>query len=154
MRNAAFLPVLAPVLALAACAPSDLRVKQSLPLVVQQEYAAQFQDAAFDTGPVTVLVEENGDLRTYTLAPCRANTTVCAGSSGGRAGSLTWEDDHLVVRGTYAGRSFHLSPGGDGFMMRAGVAAPLAWDDPSPRTRWAQTLVTDQGVGLTQPSDR
>jgi len=150
MRFAAVLPVLA----LVACAPGDLTLKQQLPLVVQQEYAAQFQDAAFDTGPVTVLVEEHGELHTYTLAPCRANTRVCAGSSAGRAGALTWEDDHLVVRGTYAGRTFHLSPGGDGFMMRAGVRAPLAWDDASARTRWAQTLVTDQGVGLQEPTAR
>lgn len=150
MRFAAVLPVLA----LAACAPGDLNLKQQFPLAVQKEYAAQFQDRAFDTGPVTILVEEHGELHTYTLAPCRGNTTVCAGSAAGRAGSMSWEDDHLVVRGTYAGRTFHLSPGGDGFMMKAGVSALLAWDDPSPRTRWAQTLVTDQDVGLEVSAGR
>lgn len=150
MRIAALLSALA----LTACAPGDLTLKQQLPLVAQQEYAAQFQDAAFDTGEVTVLVEEHGELHSYTLSPCRGNTTVCAGSSRGRAGSLGWEDDHLVVRGTYAGRTFHLSPGGDGFMMRGGRSAPLAWDDASPRTRWAQTLVTDQGVGFEEPTAR
>ena len=142
------LAALIPVVALVACAPSDLRLKQQLPLAVQDQYAATFQDLPFDTGPVTVLTEEHGELHSYTLAPCHGGARVCANSFRGRAGSVVFADGHYVVRGTHAGRTFHLSPGGDGYMVRGGVETPLAWDDASARSRWAVTAVTDQGVGL------
>ncbi len=136
------------VLTLAACAPKmPPAVDQEVP-AVKRLWASAFSDQPFDTGPVSILTEEHGELHTYTLAPCRGGKTVCAGSIHGRAGVLQLSEDYAVVTGAYAGRTFYLSPGGDGWMKKNSAYVPLAWDDEGPVSRWAVTRVTDQGQGL------
>lgn len=77
----------------------------------------------FSEGPISIIVTESGKMRTYALRPCGA--TVCAGNA---RGTLTRTDDYWVVTGAYRGRTFYLSPGGDGYMLRNGAYFPLAWD--------------------------
>jgi hypothetical protein len=91
---------------------------------VGRVYADTFQDAPFDSGPVTVLAEERGELRSFQLTACRGGTHVC----GNRAGHLQRAPDYYVVSGAYAGRTFYLSPGGDGYIKRNGEYLPLAWN--------------------------
>lgn len=95
------------------------------PVAVQRFYADTFQDQPFDVGPVSVIAEERGEMRTYLLRPCANNTRVC----GTRTGTLERTPDLAVVRGAYAGRVFYLSPGGDGYMVRNGRTIPLAWNE-------------------------
>ncbi|MEY1557687.1 hypothetical protein AB3Y40_18810 [Yoonia sp. R2331] len=137
-----------PLLALTACAPGEPLTFEQNPVQVQRAWANAFSDQPFDTGPVTILTEEHGELHSYTLAPCRGGATVCAGSTHGRAATLQMTPDYAVVTGAYAGRTFYLSPGGDGWMKKNGQFVPLAWDDESPISNWAVTRVTDQGQGL------
>ena len=139
------------ITSLAACEPGKPLTFEQTPLPATRAYAATFQDQPFDTGPVSIVAEEYGELHTYTLAPCRGGATVCQGSAHGRAALLQWTPDYAVVTGAYHGRTFYLSPGGDGWMKRHGQLIPLAWDDASPLPRVAVTAVTDQGVGLTDP---
>lgn len=91
---------------------------------VNRLYADSFQDAPFDSGPVSVLTEERGELRTYTLRPCRAGTHVC----GTGAGHLTRNADFFIVTGAYRGRTFYFSPGGDGYVQRGSAYIPMAWN--------------------------
>jgi len=86
------------------------------------------QDTPFDSGPVSVVATERGELNTYTLVPCRGDTHICGGSAHGRAGHLRTGLTADVVTGAYPGRIFHLSPGGDGFLERGGHVVPLAWN--------------------------
>ncbi|MEJ6398325.1 hypothetical protein [Yoonia sp. 208BN28-4] len=91
---------------------------------VNRFYADTFQDAPFDSGPVSVLTEEHGELHTYTLTPCRAGTRVC----GTRAGHLSRNADFYILTGAYHGRTFYFSPGGDGFVKRGSHYIPMAWN--------------------------
>lgn len=91
---------------------------------VGRVYADIFQDSPFDTGAVTVLSEEHGELHSYTLTPCRSGTAVC----GARSAALQRTPDYFVVQNAYAGRDFYLSPGGDGYMKRNGVFTAIAWN--------------------------
>ena len=83
-----------------------------------------FQDAPFDSGPVSVLAEENGELRTYTLTPCRGGNNVC----GSGTGQLTRNADFYILTGAYTGRTFYFSPGGDGYIKRGSDYIPMAWN--------------------------
>ena len=112
--------------ALTACASYDLPPPSEAGTGVQRAIGTLL-DQPFDTGPVTVLTEEHGALHSYTLTRC--GDTVCAGS---RRGSLSETPDYLVISGTHAGRTFYLSPGGDGWVKVRGALHPLAWDDPNP----------------------
>lgn len=139
-------------LTLTACAPGEPLTWKQNPVQVQRAWANAFSDQPFDTGPVTILAAEHGELHSYTLAPCQSGQRVCAGSANGRAAVLQWTPDYAVVSGAYAGRTFYLSPGGDGWMRRGGVDTPIAWDDSNAITGWAVTRVTDQGQGLQATS--
>ncbi len=142
------LALVLPFLTLAACAPGEPFTFEQNPVEVQRAWANAFSDQPFDTGPVSILTTEHGELHSYTLAPCRGGQTVCAGSTQGRAGTVQMTEDYAVVSGAYAGRVFYLSPGGDGWLKKNGAYIPLAWDDESRITRWAVSRVTDQGQGL------
>ncbi|SEW45299.1 hypothetical protein SAMN04488515_3315 [Cognatiyoonia koreensis] len=109
---------------LAACFGEPLTWKQN-PVVVQRFYAEQFQDQPFDVGPVSVLSEERGKLRTYLLTPCRNGTRVC----GAHVGSVSKTPDFTIVSGAYPGRTFYLSPGGDGYLLVNGRTISLAWNE-------------------------
>ncbi len=91
-----------------------------------------FSDTPFADGmPVSVIVNDPNPLRkiqTFSFAPCQEGKAVCAGSTTGRAGTLTLEDGQYVVRGTYPGRVFFLDRNGDGFMQVSGLLLPLAWN--------------------------
>jgi len=81
----------------------------------------------FAQGAVGVLAREDGQLRSYTLVPCRGGGAVCAGSLTGPAGQVSETRDYTVVQGLY-GRTFYLSPHGDGLIgLPGGATAPLAW---------------------------
>ena len=135
-------------LTLAACAPGKVPPPDRNLVGLERAWANAFSDQPFDTGPVTILTSEQGALRSYTLAPCRGGSTVCAGSSRGRAGTVQVTPDFDVVSGVYPGRVFYLSPGGDGFMRYRGADYALSWDDESPINGLAVTRYTDQGQGL------
>lgn len=112
------------LLALAGCFGKPLTWEGN-PVAVQRFYAEQFQDQPFDVGPVSVLTEEGGELQTFRLSPCQNGTRIC----GPRTGTFEKTPDYTVVSGAYAGRTFYLSPGGDGFLVRNGVSIPLAWNE-------------------------
>lgn len=120
------------LLALSAC---DLaRVEQQIVQVASIDYVAAtnrafaeaYQDQPFDRGTVYVVAEEHGDLHTYTLTPCRGGTHICGGSGG--VGHLQQTPDFDIVTGAYPGRTFYLSPGGDGILKWRGVERDLAWN--------------------------
>lgn len=73
-------------LTLAACAPGEPFTFEQNPVAVQRAWAAAFSDQPFDTGPVSILTEEHGELHTYTLAPCRGGQTVCRDNVRGQIG--------------------------------------------------------------------
>jgi len=91
----------------------------------RRTYAESYLDLPFEDGIVHVVAEEHGDLHTYSLTPCGVNR-VCG--PDGRSGTVQKQDDHFVVTGAYSGRTFYLSPGGDGFLNWRGVNRDLAWN--------------------------
>lgn len=93
------------------------------PAVARQAFGETFQDHPFDSGPVTVLAEEHGELHSFTLTPCGA-AHIC----GSRRGLAVKKPAYWVVSGAYAGRDFYLSPGGDGWVKRDGAYHPVAWN--------------------------
>lgn len=96
-------------------------------------FAQSFSETPFEHGAVTVIAAEGGDLRSYRLVPCRGGAAVCAGGLDGPAGRLELRPDYHVVTGLYGGRTFFLSPGGDGTLrLRSGVDVPLAWEATEP----------------------
>ncbi len=119
------------MLALGACATVDLNQARSqienLSLLseTRQAYDEAYRDLPFDRGTVYVVAEEHGDLHTYTLTPCGVGR-VCGPT--GRAGSVQRTDEFFVVTGAYSGRTFYLSPGGDGVLNWRGVNRDLAWN--------------------------
>ncbi|MDB9801520.1 hypothetical protein OAC01_00970 [bacterium] len=54
---------------LAACNGKPLTFSGT-PVQVKRAYADSFQDKPFDTGAISVVTEEHGELHTYTLTPC------------------------------------------------------------------------------------
>jgi hypothetical protein len=101
--------------------PSEIDV----PSEAARYYADLFQDKPFDEAAVKVVVAERGDLRTFTLQPCQNGVRIC----GSQTGSVETTPDYHVVSGAYPGRTFWLSPGGDGYMVRGGVRTDLAWNE-------------------------
>ncbi|MBB5720584.1 hypothetical protein FHS72_000188 [Loktanella ponticola] len=95
------------------------------PAQASRFYADVFQDKPFDEAAVKVVVSEAGELRTYTLRPCNSGAGVC----GATTGAYQVTPDYYVVSGAYPGRTFWLSPGGDGYMSRGGVNTNLAWNE-------------------------
>ena len=95
---------------------------------VSAQFASTHPMQPFADGPVAILVTEHGDLRTYSLHPCRGGTHICAGGPRGRAGHLRDGAQWDVVSGAYRNRTFYLSPGGSGYMKRGAQYLPLAWD--------------------------
>jgi len=118
--------------ALAACdgieiAPGQLEYA-NLSAETRRAYDAAYRTIPFAQGPVSVLATEGGELRTFALVPCRGGARICAGSARGRAGNLTVTPDFWIVTGLYGNRQFHLSPGGDGMIVRGGRQNGLAWN--------------------------
>jgi len=112
------------LLAMAGCYGEPVNWDHT-PVEVKRFYADQFQDKPFDEGAVSVLSEEHGELHTYLLTPCRNGTRIC----GARTGSFERTPDYVIVKGAYHGRTFYLSPGGDGYLVRNGRQTPLAWNE-------------------------
>lgn len=84
------------------------------------------QEQPFEYGAMSVVTAEHGEMHTYTLVPC--GSTICGGSAHGPRATVTQTPDYLVVAGLY-NRTFWISPGGDGAVVRAdGETGPLAWD--------------------------
>lgn len=90
----------------------------------QAYYAENFQKHPFDDGPVSIITEERGEMRTFALKPCDGGSHVC----GARAAQVVKETHYYVIAGAYHGRTFYLSPGGDGWVKRGDVLTPLAWN--------------------------
>lgn len=110
---------------LVACTEGQpLPTQFDVPAEASRYYADLFQDKPFDEASVTVLATEGGELRTYTLRPCQNGTRIC----GASAGTLQQTPDYYIVSGAFAGRTFHLSPGGDGFMRTASGNTNIAWN--------------------------
>ncbi len=95
---------------------------------VSRSTEAVFSETPFANGTMSVVVVENGELRTYRLVPCVNGTAICSGNVNGQAGRLTLTPDHYVVQGVYGDRTFFLRPGGGGTMRRGGVDVPLVWN--------------------------
>lgn len=89
-------------------------------------YASGVSETPFAGGPVSVIAAENGHLGTWRLTPCGGGTAICADTSA-QAGQIELTPDYAIVTGLY-GRTFWLSPGGDGAVVSGGVAWPAAWD--------------------------
>jgi hypothetical protein len=93
-------------------------------------YGQSFSEYPFANGAMDVIATENGDMRTYRLVPCRGGTAICAGGLHGPAGRLERTRDYWIVTGLFGGRSFYLSPGGDGAIYYGGErATALAWNN-------------------------
>ncbi len=89
-------------------------------------FAFEIGEAPFSDGAVSVVTAEpDGDMGTYALVPCRDGGAVCLGR---QALPLSAVAGHYVVAGPGRDQSFHLMPGGDGFMTRGAVRYPLAWE--------------------------
>lgn len=119
------------LLALCACASYDLGATraqiENLDVLKATDRAIDdaYRDLPFDTGTVYVVANEHGDLHTYSLTACGGNH-ICGGT--GRVGHVERTLDYFVVTGAYPGRTFHLSPGGDGYLTWRGVDRDLAWN--------------------------
>lgn len=94
-----------------------------MPLVAKRFYAENFQDKPFDTGAISVISTEHGDLHTFDLRPCGAGS-VC----GSRQGQVVNTPDYYVVANAYAGRTFYIAPGGSGWVKRDGALYDIAWN--------------------------
>jgi len=89
-------------------------------------YQTYNQEAPFAFGPMSIVSAEHGEMHTYQLFPC--GDAVCGGSVHGPRGHVGATPNYVVVTGLY-GRTFWLSPGGDGAVVRSdGTTNPLAWD--------------------------
>lgn len=116
---------------LSACATFDLGQTQeqieNLDLLAEtrRAFSDAYQDQPFDAGTVYVVAEEHGDLHTYSLTPCGGDH-ICG--LDGRKGHVQRANEHIVVTGAYPGRTFYLSPGGDGYLNWRGVNRDLAWN--------------------------
>jgi len=108
------LPIAAIAL-LTACSGEPVTY-EATPVSIKRAYADSFQDMPFDTGEISVVAEEGGDLQTFTLRPC-GDGHVC----GARQGDVVKAPDYHVVTGAYAGRIFCVSPGGDGWIKQNGT---------------------------------
>ncbi len=95
---------------------------------LRRAYAASYLDQPFADGPVSVVAEERGEMKTFILVPCRGGDHVCAGGLHGPAGHRTDAPDFVSVQWIYGGRVFLLEPGGGGVLRHAGRDTPLAWD--------------------------
>ncbi|MCO4843586.1 MAG: hypothetical protein KC439_11890, partial [Yoonia sp.] len=71
---------LASIALVAGCDGKPLTFEHT-PVQATRFYADTFQDAPFDTGQVTVLSAEHGDLHTFTLRPC-GDGLVCGTRQG------------------------------------------------------------------------
>jgi len=110
------------VLLLGACA-QQLPPAASVSPEFDRLITDTFQDTPFDTGAITVLAEEHGELRSFRLRPCGGNH-IC----GARQGHVADAPAYWVVTGAYSGRTFYISPGGDGWIKRDGALHPMAWN--------------------------
>lgn len=89
-------------------------------------FASAHSEMPFEFGAMSVVAAEDGELHSYTLVRC--GDAVCAGSAHGPRGQVESTPDYVIVSGLY-GRTFWLSPGGDGALTRSsGETVPLAWD--------------------------
>jgi hypothetical protein len=95
---------------------------------VRDQYAEAIGGIPFQRGAVSVLATEHGELRTYSLTPCKGGAAVCAGGMNGRAGQLTRLRDYHVVSEAYRGRVFYLAVNGTGYLRVNGQVIPLAWE--------------------------
>ena len=126
------LAALAGLMSLGACATVDMAALEAevsninLLQSTDRAWDQAYRDMPFDSGTVYVVANEHGDLHTYSLTPCRGGTHICGGS--GHVGHLSRTEDYFVVTGAYSGRTFYLSPGGDGYLTWRGVDRDLAWN--------------------------
>ena len=91
----------------------------------RRAFEVAYQDLPFDSGAVSIVANEHGDLHTYMLTPCGGDH-ICG--LRGHVGHVERTADYFVVKGAYPGRTFHLSPGGDGYLTWRGVDRDLAWN--------------------------
>ncbi|MFO7804741.1 MAG: hypothetical protein R6V30_03610 [Paracoccaceae bacterium] len=112
------------LVALAGCVGAPLTFDED-PIIKDGELWIAFQDVPFNSGPVSVVTAEHGDLRTYALTPCRNGESIC----GDRVGSLSLIPGYWVIEGAYPDRTFYLSPGGDGVLKIGPASTTLAWED-------------------------
>jgi len=126
-----FLTAFAALITLGACSLAEVE-QQATQLTVQnvtdnirRTWDDANRDLPFDAGPVYVIANEHGDMHTYSLRPCGGDH-VC-GDTGHR-GHVKRTPDFFVVTGAYPGRTFLLSPGGDGYLTWRGVNRDLAWN--------------------------
>jgi hypothetical protein len=115
---------------LVACTDGQPLPEQiTIPAEASRAYADLFQDQPFDTASISVVATERSQfgrdiLKTFELRPCQNGTRVC----GTQPGSVQQTPDYYIVTGAYPGRTFHLSPGGDGYMQSAAGTAVVAWN--------------------------
>lgn len=89
-------------------------------------FASTYSEMPFDFGAMSIVAAEHGEINTYTLVRC--GEAVCGGSAHGPRGHVETTPDYVIVSGLYD-RTFWLSPGGDGALVRSsGETVPLAWD--------------------------
>ncbi|MCF2871271.1 hypothetical protein L0664_09375 [Octadecabacter sp. G9-8] len=86
---------------------------------------SSYRDLPFESGAVYVVANEHGELHTYSLTPC-GGTHICG--ANGHVGHVERTLDYFVVTGAYRGRTFFLSPGGDGYLTWRGENRDLAWN--------------------------
>ena len=108
---------------LSACTVRPEPATDALSVAMQRVYAENFQDHPFDSGPVSVISSEHGDLHTFKLRPCGGNH-IC----GTHRGHVTRTQDLWVVKGAYHGRTFYFSAGGDGWMEGPSGLIYIAWN--------------------------
>jgi hypothetical protein len=94
------------------------------------DYAQSYSETPFALGAMDIVAVENDELKTFRLVPCRGGAQICADNLNGPAGTLQRTPEYWIVSGIYGGRSFYLSPGGDGAIYYgSNRAASLAWNN-------------------------
>jgi hypothetical protein len=93
-------------------------------------YALAFSEYPFERGVIDIVADEGNQLRTFRMVVCQQGQAVCANSIRGPVGQVTQEPDYMIVRGLFGGRTFYLSPGGDGAIYYGNQrASALAWNN-------------------------
>ncbi|KAA9006043.1 hypothetical protein [Histidinibacterium aquaticum] len=123
----------AALLALGACEitpTGDTRPDTRFSASSRQLFQDTYQEIPFAQGAVYVIAPDgtSDTMATYRLVPCGGGDRICGDSLHGSAGQVTRGAEFFEVRGAYPGRTFRLSPGGDGYMLQGNLAVPVAWD--------------------------
>lgn len=121
-------------LAIAGCADlkaqiaadaKEVQVASQRPIV---DLYYEAQGRPFDNGSISIVADDDGQLRLMQVYPC-GGSTACLNGPRGRRLSVSQGLEYTVIRGIEPGHDYYLSPGGDGFINAHGRRqTSLAWE--------------------------